>query len=232
MKRLLFLLGFALAAALLSPTVATAAPITFTLYCTGGNTCSTSNAGLTSYWTLSGGVTETSATTFDMTMSAAATGEASANLLSWSITGFFGSGASVNILNWTGPGTADAGKSNNGNDQCNDHVGGAVCFDLTGLTNNGYAGTGIPASWDVTGTFTGTLGTSCNTGDGTCLVFLADSEFTSGPNAGKTAFAISQDVNAGGNQVPEPSSVALLAGGLAMFGSRRLRSLFAKKLRQ
>lgn len=228
MKRLLFLLGFAMAAALLSPNVATAAPITFTLYCTGGNNCSTSNAGLTNYWTLSGGVTETSATTFDMTMSVAETGEASANLLSWSITSFFGNGASVSNLAWTGPGTGDAGKSNNGNDQCNSNVGGAVCFDLTGLTNNGYPGTGIPVSWDVTGSFTGTLGTTCNVGDGTCLVFLADAEFTSGPNAGKTAFAISQDVNAGGTQVPEPSSVALLAGGILMIGSRRLRSLFAK----
>ncbi|HZU22397.1 MAG TPA: hypothetical protein VE998_06155, partial [Terriglobales bacterium] len=143
-------------------------------------------------------------------------------------------GASVTNLTWTGPGTADAGKSNNGNDQCNSNVGGAVCFDLAGLSttigSNTYPGAPIPASWDVKGSYTGNLGTSCSVGTGSCLVVLADAEFTSGSSTGKTAFAVSQDVSGGGTQqMPEPSSVGFLAAGVAILGWRRAMAGLRKR---
>lgn len=188
-----------LAAITMLPSIARADSVGFTIYCTGGNNCVTSNTNLTSYWTLNAGVT-TSGNNFDMTMDVTATNEPSADLLSWSLTAFSGG---LTITSSTNSG-AVAGKSNNGNDQCNGNVSGAVCYDLTGQD------IGIPTSFDIQGTYTGNVDST--------FVFLADSAFTSND---KTAFAISQDVNAITTpppQVPEPASLVLIGSGLLLGG--------------
>jgi len=190
-----------LAAIFMAPPIAHADG--FTIYCTGGNTCFDSNTGLTSYFTLSGQVT-TSGNTFDMTTNFSATNEASANLLSWSLTAFSGD---LTITSSTNSG-AVAGKSNNGNDQCNGMVTGAVCYDLTGLNE------AIPISFDVQGTYTGSVNSS--------FVFLADAAFAS---TGKTAFAVSQDVDAAPPQMPEPASLGLIGSGLLLASDGLRRKL-------
>src|SRR5690242_17718125 len=71
---------------------------TFTLYCTGGNTCFTSSSGLSSYWTLKSTIT-LGAGTFDYKLDVSEMGESNPGYVNtFSGQFFFGSGASVSGL--------------------------------------------------------------------------------------------------------------------------------------
>ena len=223
MKKLMFSLCIAAAMAMLP--AAARADITFTIYCTGGNTCSTTNPGSGQFWSFTGGVTTSTSggvQHFDMKLNIAASpAAAAANLLSWSMQ--FGPSSdtvsNINVVSSAG-GTLVAGKSNNGNDSCNSNVSGSICDSLLpGLAIT----TGAGLHWEVTGDFTGQFGTDCGA-LGTCLVLLADSNFASN---GHTAFAISQDVNNNGGTTPtpEPASLALFGTGLLGFAGVLRRKL-------
>ena len=223
MKKLMFSLCIAAAMAILP--AAARADIAFTIYCTGGNTCSTTNPGSGQFWSFTGGVTTSTSggvQHFDMNLNIAASASASAaNLLSWSLQ--FGPSSdtisNLQVVSSAG-GTLVAGKSNNGGDTCNSNVSGAICDSL--LPSGLAITTGTGLHWEVKGDFTGQFGTDCGA-QGTCLVLLADSNFASN---GHTAFAISQDVNGGTTTpTPEPASLALFGTGLLGFAGVLRRKL-------
>jgi len=211
-----FVLVALLIVAALVPVAARADSVSFTLYCTDGNNCSTTQPGSGGFFTFTCSVT-TTGTSFDMQLNITETNEDPASLLSWSLTAFTGDVSNLS--------TGESGKSNNGSDDCNNNVSGAVCFSKTDLGG----GAPLPYSVDVTGNFTGSL-----LGSGQ-LVFLADGAFTSGDNSGKTAFAVSQETGTTNNNnnnnnnnnrpLPEPASLALFGSGLVGISAMLRRRL-------
>jgi PEP-CTERM motif len=198
----------------------------FTLYCTGGNTCFTSNSGLTSYWTLQSTIGLT-AGTFDYKLDVSETGEANPGYLNdFSGQLFFGSGAGVSGLampenpgSWTNLQASKAG--NNGS--CNGSANGAFCAsDDTGLEGTPVALGTTPVEFEVTGDYTGTY-----LSNGTWN-FQAAASLNNNDSRGNV-FAVSLPVGGGGGgttSVPEPSSGLLMLGSglvaLGVFGRRLL----------
>lgn len=220
-KGLLF--GIIGAAFLMSVGARAAKADTFTLYCTGGNTCFTSNTGLTAYWTLASNITLSSGT-FVYKLDVSETGESSPGYLNdFSAQFFFGSGASVSNLampenpgNWTDLATSKAG--NNGT--CNGSTNGAFCAaDNVGTMGTPVALGTTPVEFEVTGNYTGTYLSS-----GTWNFQAAAS--TNNNDSGGNVFAVSQPVG-GTISTPEPSSLLLLGSGLVALGLLRRRLLLA-----
>src|SRR5690349_15250935 len=168
---------------------------TFTLYCTGGNTCFTSNSGLSSYWTLKSTIT-LGAGTFDYKLDVSETGESNPGYVNtFSGQFFFGSGASVSGLAmpenpgaWTDIADSKAGL----NGTCNGSATGAFCASDNVATQGTPVKLGTtPVEFEVTGNYTGTYlsGGTWN--------FQASASLKS-DDSGGNVFAVSQTVGNGG----------------------------------
>lgn len=198
-------------------TMRAAADTVSTLYCTGGNTCSTSKTGLTAYWTLTSDINLTSSSTFTYTLTISETGETNPGYLQdFSGQYFFGGSQLTNLAwitgdnpgNWT---ALDASKAGN-NGSCNGNTPGSFC-GAVGTGNTVALGTS-PVTFGLTGSYTGT--------------FLDNGTFNlqaaAGNGSNGNAFAISQTIVAGG-AVPDGGMTLMLLGG-ALVGVETLRRKF------
>jgi hypothetical protein len=200
--------------AMLSPIAAHA---DFTLFCTGGNTCSTTLAGLgnpASYYqvTDTNTITGTTSGTFDVNLTFQAigfSGTSAGYLQSFSLT-LFPNSATLSGL------TFDSGhsngwtdlenlKSNNGG-TCTGQVSGAFCVTSAGSTEILITAAGT--TFGISGSYSGGSALSS-------VVFLANATTNQNGSGGNT-LAISQNIGPGGNtpSVPEPASLALFGTGL------------------
>lgn len=197
-------LQFALMAAVLL--LPMAAHADFTLFCTGGNTCSTTLAGIgspSSYYevTDTNTITGTTSGTFDVLLTFYAfgfSGDSAGYLQSFSLTLFpnsvtlsgltFDSGLSNG---WT---DLENLKSNNGG-TCTGQVNGAFCASSAGSTEILLTSAGT--TFGISGTYSGASALSS-------VVFLANATANQNGTGGNT-LAISQDVGPGGN-TPVPAA--------------------------
>jgi hypothetical protein len=193
----------------------------FTLYCTGGNTCFSSNAGLGSYWTLKSNITlNTSLSTFDYKLDVSATGESNPGYLNdFAAQLFFGPGAGVsNLAMPENPGAWSqlaASKAGN-NGTCNGSANGAFCASDNVATQGTPVALGTaPVEFEITGNYTGTYLS------GGLWNFQAAASANSNDSGGHV-FAISLPV-------AEPSTLLLLGTGLIGLAAilRRARTVQA-----
>jgi hypothetical protein len=153
-----------------------------------------------------------------------------ANAQSWSLT-LFNSGNSVDsVSGLTVNGLSDsayavaAGKSNNGNDNCNSAVGNAVCVAYTGIASLSEVSMGNPLTFNFD-----LACTNCT--ELANWIFLSQGKSLSGTG---NVYAIS--TTGGAVSVPEPSTPILLfcslAAGLSLMAIPRVRGILASAQRR
>jgi hypothetical protein len=196
-----------------------AADTVSTIYCTGGNTCFTSTAGLTSYWTLTSDINLTSSSTFTYALTVSATNETNAGFLQDFSGQYFFNGSQLTNLTWVqNPGGwVDLSASKAGNSgSCQGNTPGAFCgaVDQGGTT---VALSTTPVTFSITGDYTGTFLDSNGN-----FNFQAAASLNS-DGTGGNVFAISQSV--AGGTVPDGGATLMLLGG-ALVGIETLRRKF------
>ena len=204
---------------LLSLGATPAAADTATIFCTGGNTCFTSNTGLTDYWTLTSTITlNTTASTFAYSLTVSETGESNPGFLQDFSGQYFFGGSQLTNLAWTAnPGSwtdLSASKAGNGG-SCQGNTPGAFC----GANDTGGTAVALgttPVTLSITGSYTGTY-----LSNGTFNFQAGAAKNSDG--SGGNVFAISQTVG-NGTTVPAPDGGAtlMLLGG-ALVGLEGLR---------
>jgi len=213
---ILTLIGLVVLLLTLGTTPAAADTVT-TIYCTGGNTCFSSNTGLTSYWTLTSDISlNTTLSTFTYTLTVKEKGETNPGFLQDFSGQYFFNGSQLTNLAWTqNPGNwLDLSASKAGNSgSCQGNTPGAFCgaVDQGGtLVPLGTA----PVTLGISGSYTGT--------------FLSDGEFNfqaaaslNSDGSGGNVFAISLPLNTNGT-VPDGGATLMLLGG-ALVGLEGLR---------
>ncbi|MGI9101870.1 MAG: PEP-CTERM sorting domain-containing protein [Terriglobales bacterium] len=197
-----------IAAVLLLPIAAHAD--SFTLYCTGGNNCSTTQPSSGNYYTVSSveTVTGTTSGTWSDNITFSFTGTGNGGYFQGFSLTLFPQNDTMTISNTsTVPSGYNyvEGKFNNGNNGCNTNFSGAICVYPT-VGSEQLLGT---LAFDFSGTYSG--GAALTTVD-----LLANATTCqTGSKCGNT-LAISQDITGNTNTpTPEPGSMTLLAAGLA-----------------
>ncbi|MGI9103432.1 MAG: PEP-CTERM sorting domain-containing protein [Terriglobales bacterium] len=216
MKRVV--VAFALIAAVILLPIAARAD-SFTLYCTGGNNCSTSLGTLgspTNYFEVQSTETYDPGTSGNWSdqIVFSAFGTASGYFQGFSLT-LFPQNTTMTISNTsTVPAgyTYEVGKFNNGNNNCNTNLSGAVCVMTINATSAILLNNSTSLTFDFSGTFSS--GAALTTVD-----LLANATTCqSGKKCGNT-LAISQEIGGGTNHAPEPGSMSLLVVGLVGFAA-------------
>lgn len=215
MRKLWFLTG--LIGLLLTVSVIPAAANTVTtIYCTGGNTCFSSNAGLTSYWTLTSDISlNTTLQTFAYSLTVSSTNESNPGFLQDFSAQYFFGGSQLTNLAWTqNPGGwVDLSASKAGNSgSCQGNTPGAFCgsVDLGGT----LLSLASPVTLAITGNYSGTF-----LSNGTFNFQAAAANNSDG--SGGNAFAISLPLGTNGS-IPDGGATLMLLGG-ALVGLEGLR---------
>jgi hypothetical protein len=218
---LLTLIGLVVLLLTLGAMPAAANSISNTIYCTGGsNNCFSSNAGLTSYWTITSNMTTNPGqSSFAYTLTISSTNESNPGFLQDFSAQFFFGGSQLTNLQWTAnPGNwVDLSASKAGNSgTCQGNTPGAFCGSVDqGGTLLSLANT---VTLGVSGNYTGTFLDS--SGDFNFQMAAANNSDGSGGNA----IAISLPLGAGG-QIPDGGMTLMLLGG-ALVGLETMRRKF------
>jgi len=202
-------------------TIPASADTVSTVYCTGGNTCFSSNTGLTAYWTLKSDISlNTTLQNFAYTLTISETGETHPGYLQDFSGQYFSNGQTSNLAwvagenpgNWADLSSSKAGNSGS----CQGNATGAFCGSVDAGGSRVSLASG-PVTFGITGSYTGNF-----LSNGTFNFQAAAANNSDG--SGGNAFAISQPVGAGGS-VPDGGMTLVLLGG-AMFGVEALRRKF------
>jgi len=153
-----------------------------------------------------------------------------ANAQSWSLTLFNSTDSVDSVSGLTVNGSPDssyavaAGKSSNGNDNCNSMVGNAVCVAYTGVGSLSEVSMGNPLTFNFD-----LACTNCT--ELSNWIFLSQGQYLSGTG---NVYAISTTGSA--VSVPEPSTPILLfcslAAGLSLMAIPRVRGILASAPRR